>query len=163
ISKCFDSLREIYGTISFSEEDIKNINCFKLEREQQQLHNNKTIQERNQNRAKQYELEKKELIGFDFSQVRKKHGRNSKIFEEMKSLITEVQERKIIIYCAHKEECYEISEELQKRLINENLDFFFRKMASEDKDRVLERWNCGITRIMIATIAFGMGINIPNV
>ncbi|CAG8706754.1 5723_t:CDS:2, partial [Cetraspora pellucida] len=50
------------------EEDIKNISQFKLERERQQLCNTKTIHERNQNRARQYELEKKELIGFDFSQ-----------------------------------------------------------------------------------------------
>ncbi|CAG8770802.1 15565_t:CDS:10, partial [Gigaspora margarita] len=62
------SLRELYGTVPYSEEDIKNIGLFKLEHEQQQLRNIKTIHKRNQNRAKQYELEKKELIGFDFSQ-----------------------------------------------------------------------------------------------
>ncbi|CAG8769323.1 11150_t:CDS:10 [Gigaspora margarita] len=52
------SLRELYGTVPFSNEDIKNIGQFKLE----------PIHERNQNHARQYELEKNELIGFDFSQ-----------------------------------------------------------------------------------------------
>ncbi|CAG8856454.1 33442_t:CDS:1, partial [Gigaspora margarita] len=44
----------------------------------------------------------------------------------------------------------------------ENIDEFFGTMASEDKNRVLERWNREITRIIIATMAFGIRIDTPN-
>ncbi|RIB24972.1 P-loop containing nucleoside triphosphate hydrolase protein [Gigaspora rosea] len=96
-------------------------------------------------------------------EVKKKHERNGKVFDEIKSLIDEIQEGRAIIYCAHKEEYHKVLEELQKRLKNKNIDEFFGTIASEDKNRVLEKWNREITRIIIATTAFGMGINTPNV
>ncbi|CAG8835099.1 34641_t:CDS:2, partial [Gigaspora margarita] len=87
-------------------------------------------------------------------EVKKKYERNGKVFDEIKSLIDEIQEGRAIIYCAHKEECHEVLKELQKRLEDENIDEFFGTMASEDKNQVLERWNHGITQIIITTTAF---------
>ncbi|CAG8628776.1 11144_t:CDS:2, partial [Dentiscutata erythropus] len=57
-------------------------------------------------------------------------------------------------YYTYQKKCQEVLEELRKRLENENIDIFFGKIASEDKDRVLEKWNHGTARIIITTTVF---------
>ncbi|CAG8788721.1 16487_t:CDS:1, partial [Dentiscutata erythropus] len=44
--------------------------------------------------------------------VKKKYERNGKVFDEIKLLITRIQEGRVIIYCVHREEYQEVLEEL---------------------------------------------------
>ncbi|CAG8812265.1 19721_t:CDS:2, partial [Gigaspora margarita] len=75
----FASLRkEDPSKLTLTKEELRELQiegfirhlCNDHKHEQQQLCNTKAIHKRNQNSARQYELEKNELIGFDFSQFK---------------------------------------------------------------------------------------------
>ncbi|KAH9857775.1 hypothetical protein C2E23DRAFT_805636 [Lenzites betulinus] len=67
-----------------------------------------------------------------------------------------------IIYCGSRNGC----EELAKRLREThgiNAKHFHASMDARDKCRVQEMWNVGEFQVIVATVAFGMGIDKPDV
>lgn len=66
-----------------------------------------------------------------------------------------------IIYVRSRKRTREIAASLQKAGIS--ADFYHAGLAPEDKDEKQNRWKEGTTRVMVATNAFGMGIDKPDV
>lgn len=66
-----------------------------------------------------------------------------------------------IIYVRSRKRTREIAASLQKAGIS--ADFYHAGLAPEDKDEKQNRWKQGTTRVMVATNAFGMGIDKPDV
>lgn len=66
-----------------------------------------------------------------------------------------------IIYVRSRKRTREIASSLQKAGIS--ADFYHAGLAPEDKDEKQNRWKAGTTRVMVATNAFGMGIDKPDV
>lgn len=66
-----------------------------------------------------------------------------------------------IVYVRSRKRTREIAEALQKSGIS--ADFYHAGLAPEDKDEKQNRWKNGSTRVMVATNAFGMGIDKPDV
>ena len=65
-----------------------------------------------------------------------------------------------IIYCTSKKECEKITEELSKDL---KITYYHAGLSKNERLKVQERWNDGTCNIIVATIAFGMGIDKPDV
>ena len=66
-----------------------------------------------------------------------------------------------IVYVRSRRRTREIAEELAKAGIS--ADFYHAGLASEDKNNKQNRWKAGDVRVMVATNAFGMGIDKPDV
>ncbi|KAI9091291.1 P-loop containing nucleoside triphosphate hydrolase protein [Phlyctochytrium arcticum] len=92
-------------------------------------------------------------------EVRKK---GTSIVEDMVALIrTHYPSQCGIIYCGSRRACEEVTKKLeQKRL---PVAFYHAGLHKDDRQRVQKNWATGSTRIIIATVAFGMGIDKGNV
>jgi RecQ family ATP-dependent DNA helicase len=66
-----------------------------------------------------------------------------------------------IIYCLSRDNCEELAENLQNRGFS--AEFFHASMPTSDKRLTQMRWLSGETKIIVATIAFALGINKANV
>lgn len=66
-----------------------------------------------------------------------------------------------IIYVRNRRRTWEITELLNQEGIT--ADFYHAGLENAVKDLRQKRWQCGETRVMVATNAFGMGIDKPDV
>ncbi|THV03242.1 ATP-dependent DNA helicase [Dendrothele bispora CBS 962.96] len=66
-----------------------------------------------------------------------------------------------VIYCLARAKCEKVAEELRKKGISAM--HFHAGMAADVKNEVLQDWQEGRVKIVVATIAFGMGIDKPDV
>jgi ATP-dependent DNA helicase RecQ len=85
-------------------------------------------------------------------------------FEKMRFLrqaIKQFPQGRILIYCGTRN----ITEELAASLSNEfpGVDFYHAGLGSADRQKRQENFAYGVSRILIATNAFGMGIDHPDV
>lgn len=62
-----------------------------------------------------------------------------------------------IIYCFSKRECESVASELARHGLS--VDFYHAGLDQPSRRRVQENWSSDKTKIITATIAFGMGIN----
>ena len=67
-----------------------------------------------------------------------------------------------IIYCISRKECEKLSEIL-KRTYGIKCDYYHSELPYEKRKVIQERWMKDEIQIIIATIAFGMGINKKDV
>ena len=66
-----------------------------------------------------------------------------------------------IIYCLSRQECEDLCRELADYDVK--CDFYHAKMSDKDRKQVQIRWMRNEVHIIIATIAFGLGINKKDV
>jgi ATP-dependent DNA helicase RecQ len=66
-----------------------------------------------------------------------------------------------IVYARSRKRTRELAQTLIQAGIR--ADFYHAGLAPEDKEEKQNRWKAGITRVMVATNAFGMGIDKPDV
>lgn len=66
-----------------------------------------------------------------------------------------------IIYCISRRQCEEVSGKLQK--VGVKADFYHAALSTEERMRCQLAWQRGETQVIVATIAFGMGIDKPDV
>ena len=66
-----------------------------------------------------------------------------------------------IIYCYSKKDTETLASELRKKGLK--VSFYHAGMGQDDRDRVHDSWLSGKLQVICATIAFGMGIDKPNV
>ncbi len=67
-----------------------------------------------------------------------------------------------IVYCMSRKTCEKIAEQLSKEY-GIRAKFYHAGMDVQDKIEVQKRWQAGDCSVMVATIAFGMGIDKPDV
>ncbi|OSD02762.1 ATP-dependent RNA helicase [Trametes coccinea BRFM310] len=67
-----------------------------------------------------------------------------------------------IIYCSSRDKCEEVAKVLRDKF-QLSAKHYHAGMADQDKAQVQEEWSSGRIRIIVATIAFGMGIDKPDV
>ncbi|KAJ3145156.1 ATP-dependent DNA helicase sgs1 [Geranomyces michiganensis] len=66
-----------------------------------------------------------------------------------------------IIYCGSRRACEEVAKKLQTKGLK--IDFYHAGLEKEDRMRVQNAWATGELDIIVATVAFGMGIDKPDV
>ncbi|CAG8573731.1 9751_t:CDS:2 [Racocetra fulgida] len=72
-----------------------------------------------------------------------------------------VKEDTGIIYCTSKASCEDVAQMLCKKGLN--AAYYHAGLDKRDRQRIQEDWHSNKVRIIVATTAFGMGIDKPNV
>jgi bloom syndrome protein len=83
------------------------------------------------------------------------------IIEDIESIIRKYSQQSGIIYCLAKRECEEMSAALNRR--GHRTAFYHADINEGDKKATQDQWMHNHINIIIATVAFGMGINKPDV
>ena len=95
-------------------------------------------------------------------EVRNK-GKSRKVLEDIAQTINaSYRGQSGIIYCLSKKNCERLAEELQKEY-SIKAHHYHAAMEPEEKKRVQREWQSGKYSVIVATIAFGMGIDKPDV
>ncbi|XP_047342370.1 ATP-dependent DNA helicase Q-like 2 [Impatiens glandulifera] len=66
-----------------------------------------------------------------------------------------------IVYCFSRKECEQVAQELRDRGIS--ADYYHAYMDADHRERVHNRWSNSKLQVIVGTVAFGMGINKPDV
>ncbi|KAJ3998952.1 DNA helicase [Lentinula boryana] len=66
-----------------------------------------------------------------------------------------------IIYCLGRDKCEKVAGQLRQKGLR--AQHFHAQMSASDKEEVLREWQSDRIQIVVATVAFGMGIDKPNV
>lgn len=82
--------------------------------------------------------------------------------EEMLGYILERVPGSVIVYCRSRERCRELAEDIQKNF-GQTATFFHAGLTHTEREIRQNRWMQGDIRVMVATNAFGMGIDKPDV
>lgn len=97
-----------------------------------------------------------------FYEVRKK-GRGIDILEDMANTIKNDYKKSTgIIYCLSRKQCEEVAKKLREQH-GIKAQHYHAHLTPEEKVNVQTRWQSGSYRVIVATIAFGMGIDKPDV
>jgi len=84
---------------------------------------------------------------------------------EKMALVREAIDRtprgRIIIYAGTRKQCENVHGELRTR--HPGVDYYHAGLSSEERDSVQGRYDKGAVRILVATNAFGMGVDNPDV
>ncbi|KAJ4476228.1 DNA helicase [Lentinula aciculospora] len=65
-----------------------------------------------------------------------------------------------IIYCLGRDKCEKVAGQLRQKGLKAK--HFHAQMSTTDKEQVLKEWQSDHIQIVVATVAFGMGIDKPN-
>ena len=97
-----------------------------------------------------------------FNVRERKEIRDQYIFEVI-SIINANLLGRIIIYCATHSSCEYLYNKLQENLTDISIDYFHGGLRDNEREKAMNNWKSNFTQIMVATSAFGMGINSKNV
>ncbi|TGO90334.1 hypothetical protein BPOR_0068g00010 [Botrytis porri] len=99
-----------------------------------------------------------------YYEVRRKTGKGSTaaMFSEItKMLSVDYKNQSGIIYCLSRDNCEEVAKKLREQGIKAH--HFHAHMTPEEKKDTQHKWQIGSIQVVVATIAFGMGIDKQNV
>ncbi|KAF7456004.1 ATP-dependent DNA helicase, RecQ family protein [Cryptosporidium felis] len=96
-------------------------------------------------------------------EVRAKNGSKQKLLKEICEILKSPRFRNStsIVYCLSRNECEEVSRDLNKEGISAT--FYHGSMKEDKRNLAQRRWMNDEKQVMVATIAFGMGINKKDV
>ena len=83
------------------------------------------------------------------------------IFEMAKEIKTKFKNMTGIIYCNSKNQCEKTSQFLSTQGVS--CSYYHAGMENDDRSRVQRQWQNDELKVVCATVAFGMGIDKPNV
>ena len=70
---------------------------------------------------------------------------------------------RVIIYCATHSSCEYLYNKLQEILTDISIDYFHGGLRDNEREKAMNNWKSNYTQIIVATSAFGMGINSNNI
>lgn len=90
-------------------------------------------------------------------------GKNDEVLASIAETITKSYKNQCgIVYCLSRKTCEKVAEDLRKKY-RLKAAHYHAGMKSDDKTKVQKEWQTGKWHIIVATIAFGMGIDKPDV
>ncbi|KAJ5125766.1 Bloom syndrome protein [Penicillium atrosanguineum] len=90
-------------------------------------------------------------------------GKNDEVLASIAETITSTYKNQCgIVYCLSRKTCEKVAEDLQKKY-NLKAKHYHAGMNSSDKAKTQNAWQMGRCHVIVATIAFGMGIDKPDV
>ena len=96
-----------------------------------------------------------------YYEVRKKSSNNEEFIDEIANLIkSKFNQQSGIVYCFSQRESEQVAQDLCSRSIK--ADSYHAQMDAAVRSRVHENWLKNRTHVIVATIAFGMGIDNKN-
>ncbi|XP_028795868.1 mediator of RNA polymerase II transcription subunit 34 isoform X2 [Neltuma alba] len=98
-----------------------------------------------------------------FYMVKEKSSVGKAVIDEIAGFIQESypNEESGIVYCFSRKECEQVAMELRERGIS--ADYYHADMDVHAREKVHMRWSNGKLQVIVGTVAFGMGINKPDV
>ncbi|XP_034709082.1 ATP-dependent DNA helicase Q-like 2 isoform X2 [Vitis riparia] len=98
-----------------------------------------------------------------FYMVREKSSVGRVVIDEIAEYIQESypNNESGIVYCFSRKECEQVAKELRERGIS--ADYYHADMDVNARERVHLRWSNSKLQVIVGTVAFGMGINKPDV
>ncbi|XP_039006253.1 ATP-dependent DNA helicase Q-like 2 isoform X1 [Hibiscus syriacus] len=98
-----------------------------------------------------------------FYMVREKSSVGKMVIDEIAKYIKESYPNKEsgIVYCFSRKECEQVASELRERGIS--ADYYHADMDVTAREKVHMRWSKNKLQVIVGTVAFGMGINKPDV
>ena len=82
---------------------------------------------------------------------------------EIARIVNEISNGQCIIYCSSPGVCNEILPLLQDKLKETAIGTYHGGLESSKRDQVMLQWKSQLLKVMIATNAFGLGVNSPKV
>ena len=95
-------------------------------------------------------------------EIRKRKENKQIFWRELANYINEISDERCIIYCATKNKCEELQIGLEN-LVENSIGLYHGGLNDNTRQQILKSWKLGVSKIMIGTSAFGMGINCINV
>jgi len=95
--------------------------------------------------------------------VRKKKENKEQLLNDIINIYNEIETGKCIIYYPSVKGCENLIIELQTKVSKDIIAMYHGELSAKQKSGVLSDWKSGKIRIMVATNAFRMGINVPDV
>ncbi|XP_044502444.1 ATP-dependent DNA helicase Q-like 2 isoform X2 [Mangifera indica] len=98
-----------------------------------------------------------------FYMVREKSSVGKVVVDEIAEFIQESYPKNEsgIVYCFSRKECEQVAQELRERGIS--ADYYHADMDVNVREKVHMRWSKNKLQVIVGTVAFGMGINKPDV
>lgn len=98
-----------------------------------------------------------------FYKVHKKSSTGKVVIDEIAEFIHGSYSNKEsgIVYCFSRKECEQVAKELRERGIS--ADYYHADMDVVAREKVHLRWSSNKLQVIVGTVAFGMGINKPDV
>ncbi|XP_048320030.2 ATP-dependent DNA helicase Q-like 2 isoform X3 [Ziziphus jujuba] len=98
-----------------------------------------------------------------FYMVREKSSVGKVVIEEIAGFIQEFypNNESGIVYCFSRRECEQVAKELRESGIS--ADYYHADMDVNAREKVHLRWSNNKLQVIVGTVAFGMGINKPDV
>lgn len=87
--------------------------------------------------------------------------RTDSVINDIDDLMDKYPDEYVIIYCKTRDETYKLAEKLRE--LGKSAESYHGGMSDKIKKKVQQDFINGTNKCICATIAFGMGINIPNV
>ncbi|OQR99300.1 bloom syndrome protein [Achlya hypogyna] len=87
-------------------------------------------------------------------------AKSGNFLHDLKHVILSHPNESGIIYCLSQKECEELASDLASTT---SVSFYHAALDTEDKTFRHRAWSRGDVKVMVATVAFGMGINKPDV
>lgn len=95
-------------------------------------------------------------------EVRRKAGAKELLASIAETITTSYKSQSGIVYCLSRNDCEKVAEQLKKEY-RIKAEFYHAGMDSESRANVQRLWQSGRCQVIVATIAFGMGIDKPDV
>ncbi|KAJ8608919.1 hypothetical protein CTAYLR_005281 [Chrysophaeum taylorii] len=99
-------------------------------------------------------------------QVRHKGNKKKQVLKEVADYVRQRQNETGLIYCLSRRDCEKVSEELQNALpgsFARKISFYHAEVDAAEREDRQRRWSRGELKVICATLAFGMGVNKPDV
>ncbi|KAK7407033.1 hypothetical protein VNO78_08673 [Psophocarpus tetragonolobus] len=98
-----------------------------------------------------------------FYMVKEKSSVGKVVIDEIAEFIQESypNNQSGIVYCFSRKECEQVAKELRERGIS--ADYYHADMDVNAREKVHMRWSNNRLQVIVGTVAFGMGINKPDV
>ena len=88
--------------------------------------------------------------------------KDASIYSSIKSMIeTHYPNESGIIYCGSRKACEEMSAKMES--LGVSSAFYHAGLDKHDRSRIQQDWGCNKIQVIVATVAFGMGIDKPDV
>ncbi|KAJ0426520.1 hypothetical protein BJY00DRAFT_272372 [Aspergillus carlsbadensis] len=94
-------------------------------------------------------------------EVRSK-SKASELVQNIADIINKYRKKSGIVYCLSRSNCEKVAEKLRDEH-GIKADHYHAGLESEQRSRIQQRWQHGEIHVIVATIAFGMGIDKPDV
>jgi bloom syndrome protein len=89
------------------------------------------------------------------------HPKGKKVIDEVAAYISQRKNQSGLVYCISKKDCESVSSALNESF-NIKAGFYHADLPTTDRNSIQTLWMRGEIQVLVATIAFGMGIDKKN-